>query len=50
MQYYGETKFEIGQSVEEKILRKNLYFINNYIMRKLYVLSLERSQGMKVSL
>lgn len=49
MQYYGETKFEIGQSVEEKILRKHLYFINNYVP-KLYVLSLERSQGMKISL
>lgn len=37
MQYYGETKFEIGSSVEEKFLRKNLYFIlkNNYVPKQL---------------
>lgn len=26
MQYYGETKFEIGQSVEEKNVKKKLVF------------------------
>lgn len=26
MQYYGETKFDIGSSVEDKILRKKLVF------------------------
>lgn len=47
MHYYGETKFEIDSSVEEQILRKKL--VPNYVP-KLYVLSLERSQGMKVSM